>query len=64
MTLQERMVNYRARNRLSQGELADLCGVSKQTINSIENGNQEPSKVTLAKIELVVGKDECDEAVD
>lgn len=58
MTLQDRMVNYRAKNRISQGELANLCGVTKQTINSVENGKQEPSRVTLAKIELVVGKED------
>lgn len=58
MTLQDRMINYRAKERLNQQELADKCGVSKQTIYSIENGVQEPSKVTLAKIELVIGKEE------
>lgn len=56
MTLQERMVDYRAKERISQQELADRCGVSKQTIYSVENSLQTPSKVTTAKIELVVGK--------
>jgi len=58
MTLQERMVEYRAKERISQTELADRCGVSYQTINSVENGTQEPSKVTQAKIELIIGKEE------
>lgn len=58
MTLQERMVEYRAKERISQTELAERCGVSYQTINSVENGTQEPSKVTQAKIELIVGKEE------
>lgn len=57
MTLQERMIEYRAKERINQGELAERCGLSKQTINSIENGVQDPSKVTIAKIELVVGKE-------
>ena len=57
MTLQERMVEYRAKERINQQELADRCGVSKQTIYSVENGLQEPSRVTLAKIELVIGKE-------
>lgn len=57
MTLQERMIEYRAKERINQGELAERCGLSKQTINSIENGTQDPSKVTIAKIELVVGKE-------
>ena len=52
--LQEQMVTYRARERISQRELAARCGVSLQTINSIENGLQEPSKLTEAKIRLVI----------
>lgn len=56
-SLQDRMIEYRARERINQQELADRCGLSKQTINSIENDTQEPSKVTRAKIELVIGKE-------
>lgn len=56
-SLQDRMIEYRAKERINQQELADRCGVSKQTIYSIENDVQEPSKVTRAKIELVIGKE-------
>ena len=62
MTLSERMVLYRAKERISQRTLAERCGVSAVTINSIENELQKPSKVTLAKIELVIGKDESENA--
>ena len=58
MKLANRMIEYRAKERINQQELADRCGVSKQTIYSIENGLQDPSKVTMAKIELVIGKEE------
>jgi len=58
MTLQERMVEYRAKERISQKELASRCGISVQTINSVENGLQKPSKRTAAMIELVIGKEE------
>lgn len=58
MTLPERIVKYRAKERISQKELAERCGVTKQTIYSIETGLQEPSRVTIAKIELVIGKEE------
>lgn len=51
-----RMVEYRARESISQKELARRVGVSLQTINSIENGLQEPSKLTEAKIYLVIDK--------
>lgn len=59
MKLSERMVRYRAKERISQSELARRCGVSLQTINSVENELQTPSKVTEAKIELVIGKEEA-----
>lgn len=58
MTLAERMVEYRAKERISQTELGNRCGLSKQTINSIESETQEPSRVTIAKIELVIGKEQ------
>jgi len=58
MTLAERMVIYRAKERLSQKDLAQQCGVTLQTINNIENETQTPSRVTVAKIELVIGREE------
>lgn len=60
MTLQERMIQYRAKHNLSQGALAKAVGVTLQTIYSIENGLQSPSKLTAAKLEMVLGKDEFD----
>lgn len=63
MKLSERMVRYRARERITQRQLAERCGVTLQTINSIENEIQSPSKVTRAKIELVIegGKENVDD---
>lgn len=58
MTLAERMIEYRAKQSISQTELAKRCGVSYPTISAVENGIQEPTKVTQAKIELVIGKEE------
>jgi DNA-binding XRE family transcriptional regulator len=57
MTLQDQMIAYRAKNGLTQADLAKKCGLSTMTINQIENGYQKPSKVTLAKIRFVVGKE-------
>ncbi|WP_054707917.1 helix-turn-helix transcriptional regulator [Bacillus sp. JCM 19041] len=34
---------YRTEKGLSQGQLADLCDVSRQTINAIENEKYDPS---------------------
>lgn len=57
MTLAEKMVQYRAQENISQGELARRCKVSTQTVNNIENGLQSPSKLTEAKILLVIKED-------
>lgn len=54
MKLSERMIEYRARERISQTELARRCGVSLQTICNIENETQKPNRVTVAKIELAM----------
>lgn len=58
MKLSERMVLYRAKENINQTELAKRCKVSLQTVNSIENETQTPSKVTVAKIELIIGREE------
>lgn len=58
MTLGERMLQYRAKERISQEELARRCGLSLQTVNHIELGYQSASRLTLAKIEQVLAKGE------
>ena len=55
--LVKNMINYRARHRISMRAFAEKCGVSLQTIYSIENGLQTPSRVTEAKINLVLEGD-------
>lgn len=47
MPLVNRLKEYRARHSLSQTELGNLAGVSRQTISLIERGDYNPS-VTLA----------------
>jgi putative transcriptional regulator len=41
--MENRIKEYREKNNLSQGKLADLCNVSRQTINAIENNKYDPS---------------------
>ena len=53
----EAMVRYRAKENISQKELAKRCNLSLQTINSIETGQQEPLPRTKAKIEIVIKED-------
>ena len=47
MPLQNRLKELRARHSLSQTQLGELAGVSRQTISLIERGDYNPS-VTLA----------------
>ena len=46
----------RAIKNLTQGELAELIGVSRQTINTIESNKYVPSTVLALKIARVFGK--------
>ncbi len=46
----------RAIKDITQKELADAIGVSRQTINSIEAGNYVPSTVLALKIARYFGK--------
>lgn len=46
----------RARKDLTQEDLAKIIGVSRQTINSIENGRYIPSTTLALKISKVFEK--------
>ena len=46
----------RAIKDITQGDLANLVGVSRQTINSIESNKYVPSTVLALKIARVFGK--------
>ncbi|MBB4825264.1 putative transcriptional regulator [Sporosarcina luteola] len=41
--MRNKIKQYREKKGISQGGLADLCGVSRQTINAIENNKYDPS---------------------
>ncbi|MCM3770196.1 MULTISPECIES: helix-turn-helix transcriptional regulator [Priestia] len=45
--VENRIKELRKIKRMSQDELAKVCGVSRQTINAIENNKYDPS-LTLA----------------
>jgi len=51
-----KMKAARALKDLSQQELADLCGVSRQTINAIEKGDYNPTIQLCIKICKVLDK--------
>ncbi|MED3550576.1 helix-turn-helix transcriptional regulator [Cytobacillus praedii] len=41
--MENKIKEFREKNNLSQGKLAELCNVSRQTINAIENNKYDPS---------------------
>jgi len=46
----------RARDSISQADLADKLGVSRQTINAIETGRYDPSLELAFKIAALFGR--------
>ena len=50
LTLKNRLKVARAEKNLSQGDLAELIGVSRNTISSIETGQFNPT----AKLALII----------
>lgn len=53
--MQNRIKEYRERKSISQGKLADLCNVSRQTINAIENNKYGPSLQLAFNIAKILG---------
>ena len=54
--MQNRIKVERAILNITQGELAERIGVSRQTINSIEANRYVPSTVLALKLSEVFGK--------
>ena len=50
-----RLVKLRKENGLSQEELAVKCGVSRQTINAIENNKYDPTLALAFKLAQELG---------
>jgi putative transcriptional regulator len=48
--LRNRLREERSRRGLTQAELADLVGVSRKTINTVENGVFVPSTVLALRL--------------
>lgn len=49
----ERLIEYRAKNKLKQIEMANELGVSRELINKLENKKIEPSKMLLMRMDLL-----------
>lgn len=47
---------WRAENKLTQQELADIVGVSRQTIVALEKNKYNPSFILAVKVANALGK--------
>ena len=54
--MKNRIRAERAEVRMTQQQLADAIGVSRQTVNAIEAGRRVPSTVLALKIARIFGK--------
>ena len=61
MTLGERMLQYRARHRISQSKLAELMDEDLMTIYRIENGIHKPHKINEIRLTEKMDKLEAEE---
>lgn len=64
MDLNERIIRYRAKHRITQKQMAELCGISLQTLCYVETKQQTPGKMTQTKIELVLEEDDGDKHIE
>ena len=55
MSLTTKIREYRARDKLSQEELAQKVGVRRETIGNLENGRYNPSLKLAVDISRAVG---------
>ena len=53
--LANRLREERARRHLTQAQLAELVGVSRKTINTVENGVFVPSTVLALRLARALG---------
>jgi len=56
MKVKNRIREYRLKKNLSQAELGDLIGISRQSIISIEKGASVPSTLLALKLSKLFGK--------
>ena len=56
--IKEEMLKFRAKYNLSQTKCAKMAGITVQTWNQVELGQQSPSRLTEAKIMQIMADTE------
>lgn len=54
--METKIRKYRQEKGITQQELADLAGVTRQTINALENARYNPSLILAYKITKILGQ--------
>jgi putative transcriptional regulator len=54
--MNNRVKKYRTELNLTQAELSEKLGVSRQTVNAIENGRYNPSTALSLKLGIILKK--------
>ncbi len=54
--MKNRVKKFRVELNLTQAELSEKLGVSRQTVNAIENGRYNPSTALSLKIGIILNK--------
>ncbi len=54
--METKIRKFRQDKGITQQELADLAGVTRQTINALENARYNPSLILAYKITKILGK--------
>lgn len=54
--MKNRVKNFRTELNLTQAELSEKLGVSRQTVNAIENGRYNPSTALSLKLGIILNK--------
>lgn len=59
--LETKIKEFRNKKGLTQQELADASGVTRQTINALENARYNPSLLLAYKITKILGQDNIED---
>ena len=54
--MKNRVKKFRSELNLTQAELSEKLGVSRQTVNAIENGRYNPSTALSLKLGIILNK--------